>query len=247
MRNARARLCGLDYFGARYYDSGLGRFLTPDWSATPEATPYADLSNPQSLNLYSYVLNNPMTVKDPDGHCAICVLLLGGAAAGAVAAYVRDGIGTGDWSRPDGAKIWHGAVAGAIVAGSVLLGPEIATPLGISEATATAGTAALGGVAGGASERALNGEKVLDGKAMTVDAATAALGAAVDRGTEQIIAAPAVRELAKAADGVAISLGSPGAAPGSAPGVCKPKMQCGAGAPLGGPVANPKIAGGGGQ
>ncbi|MGH9477467.1 MAG: hypothetical protein ACRD1C_14270 [Terriglobales bacterium] len=40
-----------DSFGARYYASTLGRFMTPDWSATPEAAPYADLSNPQSLNL----------------------------------------------------------------------------------------------------------------------------------------------------------------------------------------------------
>ncbi|TAN22152.1 MAG: RHS repeat-associated core domain-containing protein [Acidobacteria bacterium] len=60
---------GLDYFGARYYDSGLGRFLTPDWSAAPEATPYVSLANPQSLNPYAYVLNNPTTATDPDGHC----------------------------------------------------------------------------------------------------------------------------------------------------------------------------------
>src|SRR6185437_776897 len=30
--------------------------------------PYANLENPQSLNLYSYVLNNPVTATDPDGH-----------------------------------------------------------------------------------------------------------------------------------------------------------------------------------
>src|SRR6185437_5268487 len=58
----------LSYFGARYYSPSLGRFLTPDWSATPEAVPYADLANPQSLNLYSYVLNNPVSATDPDGH-----------------------------------------------------------------------------------------------------------------------------------------------------------------------------------
>jgi RHS repeat-associated protein len=58
----------LDYFGARYYAPTLGCFMTPDWSATPEAGPYASLQNPQSLNLYSYVLNNPTTSTDPDGH-----------------------------------------------------------------------------------------------------------------------------------------------------------------------------------
>src|SRR5438270_1719449 len=31
--------------------------------------PYADLSNPQTLNLYSYGKNNPTTIADKDGHC----------------------------------------------------------------------------------------------------------------------------------------------------------------------------------
>src|SRR5256714_6235354 len=50
---------GLDYFGARHYSNELGRFITPDWSATPEPVPYADLTDPQSLNQYSYVRNIP--------------------------------------------------------------------------------------------------------------------------------------------------------------------------------------------
>jgi RHS repeat-associated protein len=60
---------GNDYFGARYYASSMGRFMAPDWSSTPTAVPYADLSNPQSLNLYSYTNNNPTTLVDFDGHC----------------------------------------------------------------------------------------------------------------------------------------------------------------------------------
>ena len=63
---------GLDYFGARYSSSNFGRFMTPDWSATPTATPYVALANPQSLNLYSYVLDNPITSADSNGHdCCI--------------------------------------------------------------------------------------------------------------------------------------------------------------------------------
>jgi len=58
----------IDSLGARYYSPQLGRFLTPDWSPTPEPVPYANLANPQSLNLYSYVLNNPVSATDPDGH-----------------------------------------------------------------------------------------------------------------------------------------------------------------------------------
>jgi len=59
---------GLDYFGARYYGNWVGRFLTPDWAAKPITVPYANFGNPQSLNLYSYVKNNPRTLGDPDGH-----------------------------------------------------------------------------------------------------------------------------------------------------------------------------------
>jgi RHS repeat-associated protein len=59
---------GLDYFGARYFSAAQGRFTTPDWSATPQPVPYADLANPQTLNLYAYVRNNPLSRVDPDGH-----------------------------------------------------------------------------------------------------------------------------------------------------------------------------------
>jgi RHS repeat-associated protein len=54
---------GLDYFGARYYASSIGRFMSPD----PSGLSYADPTNPQSLNLYSYVRNNPLTNTDPTG------------------------------------------------------------------------------------------------------------------------------------------------------------------------------------
>src|SRR5262249_2933359 len=59
---------GNDFFGARYYESGLGRWLSPDWSAQVEPVPYAKIDNPQSLDLYSYVLNNPSLLADLDGH-----------------------------------------------------------------------------------------------------------------------------------------------------------------------------------
>jgi len=46
---------GLLYYGARYYDASLGRFLQPDPVMQAEFTPYA------------YVENNPLTKIDPDG------------------------------------------------------------------------------------------------------------------------------------------------------------------------------------
>ena len=59
---------GLDYFKARYYQSQTGRWLLPDWSETPVPVPYATFTNPQSLNLYTYVGNNPVNAVDADGH-----------------------------------------------------------------------------------------------------------------------------------------------------------------------------------
>ncbi len=47
------------YYGARYYDPALSRFITPD-------TVYD--RGPQGLNRYSYALNNPIRYHDPSGH-----------------------------------------------------------------------------------------------------------------------------------------------------------------------------------
>ncbi|MGH9713866.1 MAG: RHS repeat-associated core domain-containing protein [Candidatus Acidiferrales bacterium] len=60
---------GNDDFGARYYSSTYGRWLSPDWSSVPVAAPYANLNNPQTLNLYAMVSNDPETFADLDGHC----------------------------------------------------------------------------------------------------------------------------------------------------------------------------------
>ncbi|HXO33616.1 MAG TPA: RHS repeat-associated core domain-containing protein, partial [Candidatus Acidoferrales bacterium] len=57
-----------DDFGARYYSSQFGRWISPDWSAIPAPVPYANLTNPQTLNLYAMVRDNPETFSDLDGH-----------------------------------------------------------------------------------------------------------------------------------------------------------------------------------
>jgi RHS repeat-associated protein len=63
---------GNDYFGARYYASSMGRFMSPDFDDLddddPEPVPYADFENPQTLNLYAYGRNNPLGGVDVDGH-----------------------------------------------------------------------------------------------------------------------------------------------------------------------------------
>ncbi len=53
---------GLDYFGARYYSAAQGRFTSPD-----PLMASARISDPQTWNRYSYALNNPLRLVDPDG------------------------------------------------------------------------------------------------------------------------------------------------------------------------------------
>jgi RHS repeat-associated protein len=55
-----------DDFGARYYSSSFARWTSPDWSAIPEPVPYANLTNPQTLNLYAMVSDNAETFADLD-------------------------------------------------------------------------------------------------------------------------------------------------------------------------------------
>jgi RHS repeat-associated protein len=52
---------GLCYFGARYYDPSVGRFITQD-------TLPGDKFDPLTLNLYIYARDNPMVFTDPTGH-----------------------------------------------------------------------------------------------------------------------------------------------------------------------------------
>lgn len=52
---------GLYYLRARYYDPSLGRFINKD-------TYEGDITNPLSLNIYTYTANNPLKYIDPSGH-----------------------------------------------------------------------------------------------------------------------------------------------------------------------------------
>jgi RHS repeat-associated protein len=52
---------GLYYYGGRYYDPEISRFVSAD--------PFVQApGNPQSLNRYSYVWNNPQRYTDPSGY-----------------------------------------------------------------------------------------------------------------------------------------------------------------------------------
>ena len=69
-RDSESGESGLDYFGARYYSSAMGRWMSPDWSAKVEPVPYAKLEYLQTLNLYDYADNNPIERVDVDGRYA---------------------------------------------------------------------------------------------------------------------------------------------------------------------------------
>ena len=62
---------GLDNFGARYNSSQYGRFISPD----PKMPSIRHLVNPQKWNKYAYVLNNPLSLFDPDGQEEITIVL----------------------------------------------------------------------------------------------------------------------------------------------------------------------------
>ena len=164
---------GLDKFGARYYGSSLGRFMTPDWATKPISVPYAEFGDPQTLNLYGYVRNNPLSKADADGHCyPWCTV-----AVGAVAGFVIGGGGeiiaaklhgqSVDWKKVEGSAV-KGAVTGAAIG---LAGPEAGV-------AATAALGAGGNVLGGVADRTIQGQSAKEVLSPTEVAKDAASGAA---------------------------------------------------------------------
>jgi RHS repeat-associated protein len=161
----------LDFFGARYFGNALGRFLTADWAVKQEPIPYANLDNPQSLNLYAYVLNNPLSQADPDGHCCEWAKQKVAQAQ----QWAKDHPRTVSAVKATGAAIATGAAVVAVVA----LAPEIAAVATVGAAAEVGLTAAGYGIAasGGAvattvyATAAITGDKSLDagaGAAQTV-------------------------------------------------------------------------------
>lgn len=111
---------------SRYYDAAQGRFISAD-TVVPNA------NDPQSLNRYAYVRNNPLNLIDPDGHF-FWVPIIVGAAIGAYSA----GRAT-NWNSD---YMMRGALVGAI-------GGTVGAGVGAYAMGAT-GSALLSGVIGGA-------------------------------------------------------------------------------------------------
>lgn len=133
---------GLLFYNARYYDPGIGRFVSAD-SIVPSAgsltvTPNDAVAtkawgekgaagNPQELNRYSYVNNNPVGAGDPTGHCLLVCALVGGAIGAGVAYGVQVYQNTQSGmdiqhamtTNINGAAIITGAAAGAVIGGTM--------------------------------------------------------------------------------------------------------------------------------
>jgi RHS repeat-associated protein len=178
---------GLDYFGARYMSAAQGRFTSPDWSETPQPVPYADLADPQTLNLYAYARNNPLNRVDPDGHFWHIVAGAGGGYA------VGAGMELGrQWLKGETTDLQKANAKGV---NGAIFGGTVAATGGLS-LMATAGAYTAATVVGGATERAIDGDattKVLDKKAVTADVlvgtATGIIGGAAKELAKETIAA----------------------------------------------------------
>lgn len=155
---------GLTYMQARYYDPVTGRFLSPD---PVQFSPGA----PQMFNRYSYVNNDPINLRDPDGRCPNCVSAAIGAGFGAL---VGGGLELANQLTDDkkgislsrvGISAGKGALAGGIIGGTGCVG-------------CGAVAAGLAGAADGAVTARANGEHVIAGAAgqATVDGVSTFVG-----------------------------------------------------------------------
>jgi RHS repeat-associated protein len=161
---------GLYYYGARYYDPQLGRFISAD---SIVQAPF----DPQTLNRYSYCRNNPIIYSDPSGHWFGIDDLIA-AAVGAVIGGTMAGINGGDILQ--GAAIgaasawvaWNtcGAATDQLltqVVENFWTGQVYST---VGYGTAYIGGGAVGGMAGGAlaggMSAAFNGGNVFEGMGM---------------------------------------------------------------------------------
>jgi len=136
----------LYYYGARWYDPVVGRFLQPD-------TTVPNPGNPQSLNRYTYVYNNPLRYQDPTGHFAwIPIGAAGGAVGGAIYGYYLEvsenlsqgkNLGQALTTNIDPGKILFWTGTGALLGSGVgVVGAGAAALLGTTGAGTTVATAA---------------------------------------------------------------------------------------------------------
>ncbi|MFI9584320.1 RHS repeat-associated core domain-containing protein [Streptomyces sp. NPDC052236] len=184
---------GLNALGARYYDAGLGRFISTD--------PALDASSSQSLNPYAYGSNNPVFYLDPTGLWSLSSAW-NSVKEGASAAW--------DWAKENKGLIADVAVGiGVGIAVGALCSTGVGCLIVAGVAAGAAGAAAGYGVdvAEGKTDFSLGGLATRVG----VGAAAGVLGGAIGKGVAA--AAPkVVNAVAKTTVGKAVASSSSKAA-----------------------------------
>jgi RHS repeat-associated protein len=135
---------GLYYYGARYYDPKLARFISAD-------TIVPGFANPQSLNRYSYTINNPIIYTDPEGNYFLVAVGIGMLIGGVSAEANGGDFWEGAWIGAASAAVGYGAgvLAGTVV--SSVVGCAASCTSTAYYASTVAGGAAGGAAAGGTS------------------------------------------------------------------------------------------------
>jgi RHS repeat-associated protein len=95
---------GLMYYGARYYDAYLNRWIQPD-TIVPQP------GNPQDLNRYSYARNNPLKYVDPSGHFVIAPIIGLVLIGAGVFAAINEAHQISNYAQEHNMGFWEAAVA----------------------------------------------------------------------------------------------------------------------------------------
>jgi len=156
---------GLYYYGARYYDPEIGRFISPD---SIVQSPF----DPQTLNRYTYVRNNPIKYVDPSGHVWFIPFIIAIVKAAVIGAAIGAGLAAitgGDIGK--GALL--GALSGAVFAGVsslaqtamkfAITGTTQVSLIGGARATANIVSSVVAGGAAGAASAGISGADVGEG------------------------------------------------------------------------------------
>ncbi len=187
-----------DYFGARYYDPVIGRWLVGDPILGKETQAFLLANGLLGVSPYNYAFNRPTVLTDPDGECPACLgagigLLIGGGFEFIKQANGGSFTNFSNFSLNrdfDGSKIVGAAVEGLIT------GAVAGATGGTFLVTSVVANSAAG-VVGGATKRAITGQNVAAPGAIVTDAVAGGLGGAAANLAEGLVASGAAETVSR--------------------------------------------------